>query len=289
MSMDIKDKVTDLVRNQRTNLPTLPVVVNNIVVTARNPGTSATDLAGFIINDQAISTKVLRIANSAYYGMSEEVGSISRAIVVIGFREILSLALGMGVFSALSKEMKDGLFDMTEFWKHSIGVGFAAKKIAKKTGRISEESTVLVGLLHDIGKLIFSIYFPKEYKGVLEKAADEKVPLHKAEKEILGLDHAEMADLLMEQWKFPQDIVQAVRHHHDPSACRNGDASMAFIANTADFICHRSGIGQSGNKKNEKNNDVLENLNLSYGTVSILAEELRSERDQVEGFLEALS
>jgi putative nucleotidyltransferase with HDIG domain len=195
----------------------------------------------------------------------------------------------MGVFSALSKEVEDGLFDMTEFWKHSIGVGFAARKIAKKTGRISEESTVLVGLLHDIGKLIFSIYFPKEYEGVLERAAEQKIPLHQVEKASLGLDHAEMADLLMEQWKFPPDIVQAVRYHNNPSACRNGNSYMASIANTANFICHRSHIGRSRNKKTEKDNAVLEKLNLSYGAVSLLVEELSSEREQVDGFLEALS
>jgi HD-like signal output (HDOD) protein len=110
--------------------------------------------------------------------MSEEIDSISRAIVVIGFREILSLALGMGVFSALSEEYDEGLLDMNELWKHSIGVGFAARKIAKKTRKVSEESTILVGLLHDIGKIIFCVYFPYEYEEVLTKAADKKTPLH---------------------------------------------------------------------------------------------------------------
>jgi putative nucleotidyltransferase with HDIG domain len=195
----------------------------------------------------------------------------------------------MGVFSALSEEYDEGLLDMNELWKHSIGVGFAARKIAKKTRKVSEESTILVGLLHDIGKIIFCVYFPYEYEEVLTKAADKKTPLHKIEKETLGLDHAEMAHLLMGQWNFPQDMAQAVRYHHDPSRCPEGQGYMALMANAADFMCHRSAIGQSGNKKTEKDNQIFEGLNLSYGALGILTEELKSERDQVDAFLEALS
>ena len=130
------EKVLDFIRNQKSSLPTLPVVINNIIVTAKSDKTSAYDLADFIINDQAISTRILKIANSAYYGGQKKVNTISRAIVLIGFNEILSLILGMGVFSAFSKQKKNDLIDMTELWKHSIGVGFAAKKIGRRVGMI---------------------------------------------------------------------------------------------------------------------------------------------------------
>lgn len=142
--MKIEDRVTDLIRNHKTNLPTLPVVINNIIATARRAEASAKDLANFIMNDQSISARVLKVANSSYYGMPKEIDSISRAIVVIGFREILSLALGMSVFSTLSQKSEDGLLDMAGLWKHSIAVGFALRKIAEKTGRTSDESTILV-------------------------------------------------------------------------------------------------------------------------------------------------
>lgn len=142
-------------------------------------------------------------------------------------------------------------------------------------------------MLHDIGKIIFIIYFPDEYKELLKRAAMNTTPLHKLERETLGLDHAEMAYHLMEHWKFPADIVQPVRHHHNPSACPEGH--MALMVNTADFIARKSGIGESWNKKMEKDHKVLSGLKLSHGSIVRLAEELESERAEIEGFLQALS
>lgn len=287
--MNIKEKVIDLIRNRKTSLPTLPVVINNIIVTARSDKSSAKDLANFIVNDQAISARVLRIANSAYYGMSKEIDSISHAIVVIGFKEIISLSLGMGIFTALSKKGDDVPIDITGLWKHSIGVGFAARKIAKKVRKIADESTILIGLLHDIGKIVFCLHFPDEYAEVLKKTSNEQTPLYKIENECLGLDHAELAYLLIKQWNFPPNLIQPVRYHHNLSVCPKEWVDMAMIVNLANFICHQSGIGHSGNNNIETDNNVLGKLGLSDENIGALIEELESERDQVEDFLVALS
>jgi putative nucleotidyltransferase with HDIG domain len=287
--MNIKEKVADLVRHRKTSLPTLPVVVNNIITTARSEKTSAKDLANFIVNDQAISARVLRIANSAYYGMSRKIDSISRAIVVIGFKEIISLALGMGIFSALSKKGGGAPSDITELWKHSIGVAFAARNVAKKTKKVADESTILVGLLHDIGKIVFCLYFPDEYGEALKKTVNHQTPLCKIEKDCLGLDHAEMAYLLMNQWNFPANLIQPVRYHHNPSVCPKEGVHMAMIVNLADSICHQSGIGHSGNNKTETDGEVLSKLGLSDEDVGALTEKLESQRDEVEDFLAGLS
>ena len=287
--MEIKDKVTDLIRNNRTRLPTLPVVINNIILLARSEKTSARDLADFIINDQAISARVLKIANSAYYGMSQKIDSISRAVVVLGFKEIISLALGMGVFSALSQKGKDVRIDMTELWKHAIGVGFAARAIVQRGGVLVDETTFLVGLLHDIGKVVFSIYFPEEYGEVLGKTVHREIPLCHMEKQILGLDHAEMAYLLMKQWNFSTDIIQPIRYHHVPSACQGSHRYMAMVINVANFLCHQLGIGESGNKNIQQDKEVPAKLGLSDQDMVTLTEALESEQSQVEDFLEALS
>lgn len=287
--MNIREKVIDLIRNRKTSLSTLPVVINNIIVTAQSEKTSAKDLADFIMNDQAISARVLRVANSAYYGMSKKIDSISRAIVLIGFKEIISLALGMGIFSALSKKGVDTPIDMTEFWKHSIGVGFAAGKIAKKRRKIPGESTILIGLLHDIGKIVFCLHFPDEYAKVLKKTPNEQRPLYKIESKYLGLDHAEMGYLLMQQWNFPASLIQPVWYHHNPSACPIEHVDMAMTVNLANVICHRSGIGQSGDINVETTNKIPLELGLSHENVRILTEELKSEQDQVEDFLAAIS
>lgn len=287
--MEIKEKVTDLIRNRKTSLPTLPVVMNNIIATARSEKSSARDLASFIVNDQAISARVLKIANSPYYGMCKKIDSITHAIVVIGFREIISLALATGVFSALSQKKVVALIDMTDLWKHSIAVGFATKRIGKKMGKIVDESAILIGLLHDIGKIIFGIYFPKEYAEVLKEAADVKAPLYKIEKERLGLDHAEIACLVMKQWNFPPNITEPIHYHHSQFECPQEQLYMAMMLNAADFICHQSGIGQSGNKNVEKDNKAITGLRLSDQDIITLIKELETERPQIEYFLEALA
>jgi putative nucleotidyltransferase with HDIG domain len=287
--MSIKEKVIDLIRKRKTGLPTLPVVVNNIIVTARSERTSAKDLSDLIITDQAISARVLRLANSAYYGMPQRIDTVSRAIVIIGFKEVVALTLGMGVFSALSKKGGESLIDMAELWKHAVGVGFAAKKIAKKIRLIADETTMLTGLLHDIGKIIFCIYFPNEYAEVLKKTPNEQTQLHKIEKECLGLDHAEMAYRLMKQWNLPVNLIKPVRYHHNPSACPKEQGSMAMILYAANFICNQSGIGQSGNNNIEPDNKILRKLELSDENIRTMTEELESERDKVEAFLTALS
>ena len=155
--MTIKEKITEVVRSKNTQLPTLPVIVNNIMSATRDERTSAEDLAGFIIKDQAISNKILKLSNSAYYGLMKEVDSIPRAITIIGFNEVISLTIGMSVLSAFRQKDLHEIFDIRDLWLHSIGCATAAKEIAKKTtGSGMAEQIFLNGLLHDMGKVILA-------------------------------------------------------------------------------------------------------------------------------------
>ena len=118
---------------------------------------------------------------------------------------------------------------------------------------------------------------------------NEQTALYKIEKECLGLDHAEMAYLLTKQWNFPANLIQPVRYHHNPSVCPKDQVDMAMTVHLANFICHQSGIGHSGNNNIETDDKVLSELGLSDENVGTLAEELEAERDRVEDFLRALS
>jgi len=132
--MELDRKIVDVVRNRKTQLPTLPVIVEKIMRLAGDDRTSATDLAEFISKDQAITNKILKLSNSAYYGLMKEVETISRAITIIGFNEVVGLTIGMSVFSTFRQEDLQGLIDMRDLWLHSIGCALAAKEIAKKAG-----------------------------------------------------------------------------------------------------------------------------------------------------------
>ncbi|MEW6428159.1 MAG: HDOD domain-containing protein, partial [Thermodesulfobacteriota bacterium] len=204
---DIKERITDLLRNKKTGLPTLPVVVQNIIRISRDDSTSAADLAAFINNDQAIANKVLRLANSPYYGRSGKVDSILRAITIIGFDEIVSIAIGIGLFPSLKASGIGQLLNVRQLWLHAIGSTFAARAIAEhlnggrggkaQSGNGDQKSIFLTALFHDMGKVLFLIYFHKEYREVLEKSAAEQLPLQRVEELLLGVDHGQLAARIM--------------------------------------------------------------------------------------------
>lgn len=287
--MSIREKVIDLIRNKSTSLPTLPVIINNIIVTAKSDSTTANDLARFISNDQALSARVLKIANSPYYGLPKKIDSISRAIIVIGFKEIISIALGSGIFKALTPKSKDVLLDMNELWKHSIGVGFASKQIEMTTKKSMEESTMLMGLLHDIGKILFLIYFPGDYSEVLVKHHTEGAHLYEVEQDLLGIDHPEIAYMLMKQWNFPDNISIPIRYHHNLTDCPFEFLNRAMVVNAADYLCQTAGIGHSANIHPERKDEVLSALGLSSRLMEELTQTMTASSDEVDSFLEALS
>ncbi|MBN2298371.1 MAG: HDOD domain-containing protein [Deltaproteobacteria bacterium] len=288
--MSIREKVVDLIRNKSTSLPTLPVVINNIITTAKSDKTTAADLAGFISNDQALSARILKIANSAYYGQPREIDSITRAIIVIGFKEIISIALGSEVFRTFSRKSSRNLIDMNELWKHSIAVGFASRYLEKMTRMLFTESAMLSGLLHDVGKIIFTLYFPDEYEAVLkEQRSTESVPLDVMEREMLGIDHSEMAYLLMKHWNFPESINRPICFHHNLGECPFEYLNMATMVNVADYISHCCEIGISGNHRREMPEEAITGLGLSADSIDRIIEQLMADRPRVDGFLEAMA
>jgi len=222
----VRERIIDLLRNKRTQFPTLPVIAHNIIEISQDPDTSAKDLAAFIDKDQAIANKVLRMANSPYYGMGRKVDSVLRAITLIGFDEIIGLAVGIGILPSLKTHPIRKIIDMRELWLHSLACCFGARILVdelRATGVVCRQShgdkaehSFLPALLHDMGKVLYAIYFPDEYAAVIEKSQRQEVSLCEVEQELLGLDHADFAAELLEYWKFPISIVMPIRCHHAP-------------------------------------------------------------------------
>lgn len=287
--MEINRKILDIVRGKDTKLPTLPVIVDNILTAARDERTSATDMADFITKDQAISNKILKLANSAYYGLMKEVDSIPRAITVIGFNEVIGLTIGMGVFSSMGKNDMNGLLDMKELWLHSIACATAAKKVAQKIRSSEADKTFLNGLLHDMGKVIFAVFLPDEYGEVLEKAKATGMPLYRAEKEILGTNHALLSGLLMKKWHFPDSLLSPSRFHHKSLYCDSAYQEHAMIVEFADFLCQKAKIGYGGNPVLPKIKRITDRLGVSSEEVETFVRELKDQRSQIEEFFELIT
>lgn len=284
----IKEKIIDLVRNKKTQLPTLPVIVNKILSVTANESTSTQDLADFISNDQALANKILRLSNSAYYGQMKRVDSIKRAVTVIGFNEVVGLTIGISVFSKFKESPVHKVLDLQDLWLHAVGCATAAKEIGLQTDSKAAEKLFLNGLLHDVGKVIFAVYFPKEYRAVLEHANKNETFLFLIENKMLGIDHAVLSELLMRRWHFPESLIFPCRFHHDPTHCPQAYKHHAMIVALADDLCYQAGIGSGGSPEPHIPETSVQELGLSKKDLKKLLWVLKEKHTSIQEFFELM-
>jgi putative nucleotidyltransferase with HDIG domain len=219
---------------------TLPSIVNDILDVVSRKTSSSTDLTNIIESDPALTTRILAVANSAYYGFVKKISTISHAVVVLGFQEIQNIALSMSVvhlFDRKGSEFSENL------WRHSFAVGVGTRMIAQYLSRKIDGKYFVSGLLHDVGKIFLSQYLPELF-GKLLSAMDEKdncLSYHTLEERIFGITHAEVGEILLTAWMFPSDIVNAVSSHHTPSQAKM-DPVFSFCIHLADLLCTIKGI-----------------------------------------------
>lgn len=207
--------------NKTLELPTIPEVLLKLNDVVQNPASSAEDVAKVIAMDPSVATNVLRIVNSAYYGLQVRVSSVSLAVSIMGFNMTRKIALKAAVFSVFGKKKeKVAHFDPIAFWKHSIYTGTAARRIGAICPRFAgthAEDLYICGLLHDIGKIILLENATKKYVEILATAAKSNRPELFVENEALGFNHADVGSVLAIKWFLPEDLTIAIRYHHQPS------------------------------------------------------------------------
>ncbi len=282
----VKEKILTLVKRGDTDLPALPVIVTQIIRAASNPKTSTEELAAIISNDQGITHQLLKLANSVYYGQRITVDSIKRSISVIGFDEVIGITLGMKLLSAFADKTTGLTLDMKALWIHSIGTATAAKEIATRTNTAIAKKIFIPGLLHDMGKVIFSIYFKDEYKIVRESAMEQQETLYRVEPSVFGMNHAILAGLLMRRWRFPDNILYPCRFHHNPEASPMAYRHYSLVINMADYLCHKAHIGHSGNPVPVAVVNAAKKTGLNENALKLIVEMLCKREDQIKEFFE---
>jgi len=217
-------------------LPTLPVVLPRLLNLMESEKSDAYDIAQAISHDPALTSKILKVANSAYYGFSQEICSLDRAIPLLGLNMVRSLALSIGVMAALPDGDRESTHLSREgLWMHSLAVATAVRELAKRTGETNEHLFV-VGLLHDIGKIVLDQFFNEPFGRALEAVRDQKdLSLHVAERNIIGMDHGEIGEMLLKRWKFPNVISGPISVHHQtaiPEGVNRKDVALLRVADT---------------------------------------------------------
>lgn len=267
-------------------LPSLPQVMIEIQGVINSPDSSADDLAKVISKDPKLVASLLRLANSAMFSFRAEVDTPSRAVALMGFRQVSSLALGAASLS-LFRRSKDSILDVERFWKHSIACGVIAQEIAKKAGIGDPERFFVCGLLHDIGLYIIYESDTSLASTLQYRANEEGKSFYSLEREMLGFDHAILGGTVLKDWNFPKPLVVAAAGHHDEAKSREfHDAGLVHVA---EFISRAMGydlglskvlgdfsdkVWQTVNLSLDEFKEILPDINTTIESVcEILAEE----------------
>lgn len=255
------------------DLPPMPQTVVKAREIMSDPNSDFKALAALFETDQAIATKVLKLANSPYYGMGGKVASIQHASVVLGHRTLGELITMGGTAGLLSKNLDGYGLDAGALWKHSLAVAFGAKIIADLKQPALSSDAFTSGLIHDAGKLILDKYIAERWQLIEDFMGRDGVTFLDAEKSILEFDHSEVAFEVCRVWNIPKSLTTAIRYHHHPA--RSHENMLAFIIHVADVIAMMTGLGLGFDSTFYEMDDMaLEFIGLDEGDINSVMKEI---------------
>ena len=220
------------------DLPTLPSIVLEVDKLLQDYNTPMETLIQTIEKDQAMVPKLLKLVNSAFFGLQSKVSEISRAVSFLGFNTVRNAIVSISVVEAFKPNGKSGCFDIKDFWTHSIAVAVTSKCLSYNTNFKASETAFTGGLLHDIGKVILALYFNDVFNNVWTLAEDNKMSFYDAEKKESSTTHAQIGAYLAKKWHLPSDLVYIIQNHHEVTETSKVFDLLAII-HTADVIVNR--------------------------------------------------
>lgn len=232
-------KAEDLIRNA-ISLPTLPLMVARINALVDDPDVGTREIGAAVAEDAPLAAKVLKIANSAYYGLRERVLSTEHASAVLGVRQLRTIAMQVSVISQF-EHLKASGFDVDGLWRHSLSTGHACAHVARRARArigLAPDEFHVVGLLHDMGKILLLEGLGREYLEAIRPAGQDELDLVAAETRALGFDHAHVGALIAAHWGLPGSVVEAIQHHHGPESAFSRSLVVNLVAHTNRMV-HR--------------------------------------------------
>ncbi|MCA9242840.1 MAG: HDOD domain-containing protein [Phycisphaerales bacterium] len=245
-------------------ISSLPEITTRIVEVVEDPKSTAQDMHEIVKNDPALATKILKVVNSAFYGLPSQIGSLDRAIVMLGLSAVKNIALA----ASLSRLFRPGSiserFSARDLWEHCIAVGVTSRLIADKAlGNGQAEEAFVAGLVHDIGLLVEYQLFPDQLKQVADRCEQNPQDFLQAENEIIGADHQQFGAAIAAKWKFPTTLRYVIAYHHNPMKLKAEFRKIVAIVSISDIICCQNEIGFF---LTSQSSDVTDELMAAAGT-----------------------
>jgi putative nucleotidyltransferase with HDIG domain len=230
------------------DLPTLPMVAMEVNKMLLDYDTTINKLSDTIEKDQSMVSKILKLVNSAFFGLRGKISNIPHAIVVLGFNTIRNAVVSITIIDAFStKEGLDG-FNITDIWNHSLAVAVTSKYLAEKTGIHSADDCFVAGLLHDMGKIVLLHQFKDLFQKVWLAVKGNNLSFYEAEKRQIEIDHARIGGYLARKWQLPTALVDAIRYHHDVNPGLNGQ-QLLLIIHAANIIVNTYATDPKDNRE----------------------------------------
>ena len=218
-----------------STIATLPEVTGQIIKTVEDPKSSAGQLHKIVAHDPALVTRILKVVNSAFYGLPGQIGSIERAIVLLGINAIKNIAVAASLGQMFRGAKLCEGFSAKDLWTHCIAVGVTARELAKQMKVPVADEAFIAGMIHDVGILVSLQIQPEQLRTACDRARTSEVGFCDIEREVMGMDHQQLGQALADQWKFPRSCQLVAGHHHRPTALADQHrllVTLVFVADT---------------------------------------------------------
>jgi len=285
----ITEQQHKIIQRYIDRMPSLSTTVTKVLEICNRPDTSPNDLNRVISLDPVLTGQVLKLINSAYYSLPNQVGSLTRAIIMLGLNTVKNLALSTAILGTLGNEEAFHSLPMDEYWSHCLCVGVTAKLLAAKrrVPREQLEEFFVAGLLHDLGKIPMNSCFSEEYRQALTLADLEQGPLYRAEATIMGLDHTVVGRMIAEKWQLNPGLVNLMTFHHDRRSAPEEIRPLVDMVALANGYANVMAIGSAGDRYPDRLDfeDLLAEAGWDFEQLKGLEETVRAEIDKAQVFL----
>lgn len=279
-----------LIQKYIERMPSLSTTVTKVLEVCNTPSTSANDLNRVIALDPVLTGQVLKLINSAYYSLPNQINSLTRAIIMLGINTVKNLALSTAVLGSMGKEDSFRSLSMDAFWTHSLCVGVMAKALAKLKGipGMMQEEFFVAGLLHDLGKIPLNNCFADEYRQALELSALEQGSLAKAEEMLLGFDHSRAGKMIAEKWQLNQALTELLLLHHSPENASEDNRQLVSVVALANTYANLFDVGSAGDRYPDMSRvaEQLALVGLKWYDISSLHQIVQQEIEKAQVFLQ---